>query len=158
MFQWCLIPLFDETVSVWLKPALNTLPILFCRGWSLEKSDKKFPSDDFRFQLFSSANQFAEPIMRSTNRCCRFKQVFRKWYRLDEKLLQECLCRIKAAESVSFRNYCMWIFHFYKKLHMSKLSSKSNLYHNTSLSMSFGCWHLSGISLCPLHFTVYTIA
>ena len=32
--------------------------------------------------------------------------------------------------------------------------SKSNSYHNTSLSMSFGCWHLSGIPLCPLHFTV----
>ena len=38
------------------------------------------------------------------------------------------------------------------------LPSKSNSYHNTGLSMSFGCWHLSGIPLCPLHFTVYTIA
>ena len=36
--------------------------------------------------------------------------------------------------------------------------SKSNSYHKTSLSMSFDCWHLSGIPLCPLHFTVYTIA
>ena len=36
--------------------------------------------------------------------------------------------------------------------------SKSNSYHKTSLSMSFGCWHLSGIPLCPLYFTVYTIA
>ena len=33
----------------------------------------------------------------------------------------------KAAESVSFRNYCMWIFLFYKKLHMSKLSIKVEL-------------------------------
>ena len=36
------------------------------------------------------------------------------------------LC-IKAAESVSFCNYCMWIFLFYKKLHMSKLSIKVEL-------------------------------
>ena len=34
---------------------------------------------------------------------------------------------LKAAESVSFRNYCMWIFLFYKKLHMSKLSIKVEL-------------------------------
>ena len=33
----------------------------------------------------------------------------------------------KAAESVSFRNYCMWIFLFNKKLHMSKLSIKVEL-------------------------------
>ena len=33
----------------------------------------------------------------------------------------------KAAESVSFRNYCMWIFLFYKKLHMTKLSIKVQL-------------------------------
>ena len=36
--------------------------------------------------------------------------------------------------------------------------SESNSYHKTSLSVSFGCWHLSGTSLFPLHFTVYTIA
>ena len=36
--------------------------------------------------------------------------------------------------------------------------SKSNSYHKTSLSMSFSCWHFHGIPLCPLHFTVYTIA
>ena len=54
---------------------------------------------------------------------------------------------------------CMWIFLCYKKLHTAKLySSESNSYHKTSLSVSFGCWHLSGIPLSPLHFTVYTIA
>ena len=37
------------------------------------------------------------------------------------------LTYVKAAESVSFRNYCMWIFLFYKKLHMSKLSIKVEL-------------------------------
>ena len=36
--------------------------------------------------------------------------------------------------------------------------SESNSYNKTSLSVSFGCWHLSGIPLSPLHFTVYTIA
>ena len=35
------------------------------------------------------------------------------WYKMTS---------VKAAESVSFRNYCMWIFLFYKKLHMTKLS------------------------------------
>ena len=38
-----------------------------------------------------------------------------------------CAPTFKAAESVSFRNYCMWIFLFYKKLHMSKLSIKVEL-------------------------------
>ena len=33
----------------------------------------------------------------------------------------------KAAESVSFRNYCMWIFLFHKKLHMTKLFIKVEL-------------------------------
>ena len=34
-----------------------------------------------------------------------------------------CRCPgIEAAESVSFRNNCMWIFLFDKKLHMTKLS------------------------------------
>ena len=34
----------------------------------------------------------------------------------------------KAAESVSFRNYCMWIFLFYKKkLDMAKLSVRVKL-------------------------------
>ena len=33
----------------------------------------------------------------------------------------------KAAESVSFRNYCMWIFLFHKKLHMAKLSMRVKL-------------------------------
>ena len=37
------------------------------------------------------------------------------------------LTPIKAAEPVSFRNYCMWIFLFYKKLHMTKLSFKVKL-------------------------------
>ena len=37
------------------------------------------------------------------------------------------ICYIKAATSVSFRNYCMWIFLFYKKLHMSKISIKVEL-------------------------------
>ena len=35
---------------------------------------------------------------------------------------------------------------------------ESNSYHKTSLSMTFGCWHLPGIPLFPLHFVVYTIA
>ena len=30
----------------------------------------------------------------------------------------------------------------------------SGLKSEKSLSMSFGCWYLSGIPLCPLHFTV----
>ena len=29
---------------------------------------------------------------------------------------------VKAAESVSLSNYCMWVFLCYKKLHMTKLS------------------------------------
>ena len=35
--------------------------------------------------------------------------------------------QVKAAESVSFRNYCMWIFLFHKKLHMTKLPIKVEL-------------------------------
>ena len=34
---------------------------------------------------------------------------------------------IKAAESVSSHNYCMWIFLFDKKLHMAKLSMRVKL-------------------------------
>ena len=49
-------------------------------------------------------------------------------------------------------------FSFIRSFTCLNVPSKSNSYHNTSLSMSFGCWHLSGIPLCPLHFTVYTIA
>ena len=49
-------------------------------------------------------------------------------------------------------------FSFIRSFTCLNFPSKSNSYHNTSLSMSFGCWHLSGIPLCPLHFTVYTIA
>ena len=33
----------------------------------------------------------------------------------------------KAAESVSFRNYCMWIFLSHKELDMTKLSIKVEL-------------------------------
>ena len=33
--------------------------------------------------------------------------------------------------------------------------SESISYHKTSLSVRFDCWHLSGIPLFPLHFTVY---
>ena len=36
----------------------------------------------------------------------------------------EAILHLKAAESVSFRKYCMWIFSFYKKLHMTKLSMR----------------------------------
>ena len=49
-------------------------------------------------------------------------------------------------------------FSFIRSFTCLNFPSKSNSYHNTSLSMSFGCWHLSGIPLCPLHCTVYTIA
>ena len=35
--------------------------------------------------------------------------------------------KIKAAELVSFRKYCMWIFPFYKKLNMTKLSMRVEL-------------------------------
>ena len=34
---------------------------------------------------------------------------------------------VKAAESVSFRKYCMWILPFYKKLHITKLSMRAEL-------------------------------
>ena len=64
---------------------------------------------------------------------------------------------LKAAESVSLSNYCMWIFHCYKKLHMTKLSLTQSQAHTIRLKMSFGCWHMSGIPLFPLHFTVYTM-
>ena len=46
-------------------------------------------------------------------------------------------------------------FSFIRRFTCLNFPSKSHSYHNTSLSMSFGCWHLSGIPLCPLHFTVY---
>ena len=49
-------------------------------------------------------------------------------------------------------------FSFIRSFTWLNFLSKSNSYHKTSLFMSFGCWHLSGIPLCPLHFTVYTIA
>ena len=49
-------------------------------------------------------------------------------------------------------------FSFIRSFTWLNFLSKSNSNHKTSLSMSFGCWHLSGIPLCPLHFTVYTIA
>ena len=51
-----------------------------------------------------------------------------------------------------------WYFSFIRSFICLNFPSKSNSYHNTNLSISFGCWHLSGIPLCPLHFTVYTIA
>ena len=38
------------------------------------------------------------------------------------------------------------------------LAWESNSYHKTSLSMTFGSWHLSGVPLFSLHFVVYTIA
>ena len=38
-----------------------------------------------------------------------------------------CFATVKAAESVSFRKYCMWILSFYKKLHMTKLSMRVEL-------------------------------
>ena len=60
----------------------------------------------------------------------------------------------KATESVSFRNYCMWIFLFMGSFTWLNFSSESNSYHKTSLSMSFGCWHFSGIPFfcCILQF------
>ena len=39
----------------------------------------------------------------------------------------EKILMLKAAESVSFRNYCMWIFRSHKKLDMTKLSIKVEL-------------------------------
>ena len=45
----------------------------------------------------------------------------------DQRIRGHYFFVIKAAESVSFRNYCMWIFLFNKKLHMSKLSIKVEL-------------------------------
>ena len=72
--------------------------------------------------------------------------------------LVACLLH-KAAESVSFCNHCMWIhFSFVRYFKWLNYPPESNSYHKTSLSMIFGCWHLSGILLCPLHFVVYTIA
>ena len=77
--------------------------------------------------------------LRRTSLCCNW------WYTV--------FCpRLKAAESVSSGNYCMWIFRFYKKLHMSKLSIKVEiipwdkpfyefwllaLVRNTTLSVAF---------------------
>ena len=49
-------------------------------------------------------------------------------------------------------------FSFIRSFTWLNYPSESNSYHKTSLSVSFGCWHLSGIPLCPLHFTVCTIA
>ena len=58
--------------------------------------------------------------------------------------------KVKATESVSFLNYCMWIFLFYPW--------ESNSYHKTSISMIFGCWHLFRLPLFQLHFAVHSIA
>ena len=63
----------------------------------------------------------------------------------------------KAAESVSSRSViivCEY-FSFIRSFTWLNFSSQSNSYHKTSLSMSFGCLHLSGIPLSPLHFAVY---
>ena len=50
------------------------------------------------------------------------------WKVLPSNILPlECTEIHVTAKSVSFRNYCMWIFLFYKKLHMTKLSIKVKL-------------------------------
>ena len=57
------------------------------------------------------------------------------------------LCVIIVCGYFSFIRSFTWI----------NLPSESNSYHKTSLSMSFGCWHLFGKPPFPLHFTVNTI-
>ena len=43
--------------------------------------------------------------------------------------LQDCFnfMLLKQQNRLSFRNYCIWIFLFYKKLHMAKLSMRVKL-------------------------------
>ena len=89
---------------------------------------------------------------------CAFRVLIRVQYSKCAYCQYFKYIRFKAAESVSLSNYCMWIFLCHKKLHMTKLSIAVTSCHKTSLSVSFGWWHLSGIPLFLLHFTVNTIA
>ena len=71
--------------------------------------------------------------------------------------------RSRKCEKLKQQNRYLWViivwgyFSVIRSFTWLNCPSESNSYHKISLSVSFGCWHLSGIPLFPLHFTVYTI-
>ena len=92
----------------------------------------------------------------------RLKSSFRKFYGRYGDLIEQYGVTLSRMLKQQNRYLSVIIvsgyFSFIRSFTCPNFPSKSNSYHNTSLSMSFGCWHLSGIPLCPLHLTVYTIA
>ena len=86
------------------------------------------------------------------------------WFKLHKTLILYIANSVPFGQGLKQQNRYLSViivcgyFSFIRSFTCLNFPSKSNSYHNTSLSTSFGCWHLSGTPLCPLHFTVYTIA
>ena len=79
------------------------------------------PSLAPRWYVTRLHNNFISPALQPTKVLkSKFYTLF--WFQMIYIYTLSFLI-FKAAESVSFRNYCIWIFFFYKKLHMAKLST-----------------------------------
>ena len=112
-----------------------------------------FPHDAKIISFFPEINVFGS----SLNKIHRNAHILRLKMQISFRNVHFCF-------HLKQQNRYLWViivcgyFSVIRSFTWPNYPSDSYSYHKTSLSVSFGCWHLSGILLSPLHFTVYTVA